>query len=221
MRNWGIVVTAFYALILIVLAGAGVPWLADSLNWWESFGPAWIGVAAMVAGQALLLFLSVDSSFRMRRQRAHIKVTATLVGFMVAFLFMGLFMTLAVTPTVDQKLFSWLGFVPANFEVAAVVAAALLIWAAWGVVFYLYSRRSSNVVQTAVNWLITGSVLELLIVVPCHIIVRHKNDCTAPYVSAYGVASGIAVMLLAFGPSVLFLYSRKLQEYKEKAEKRA
>ena len=41
------------------------------------------------------------------------------------------------------------------------------IWLLWGIVFYLYFRNSTQVMTRAVSWLLKGSVLELLIAVPC------------------------------------------------------
>jgi hypothetical protein len=55
---------------------------------------------------------------------------------------------------------------------------------------------------------------QLLIVVPCHIIVR-RQDCCAPMVTSFGIATGIAVMLLSFGPSALLLYKKRLEEYRK------
>jgi len=88
-----------------------------------------------------------------------------------------------------------------------------LAWVPWGIVFYLYLRRSNAVVTRTVTWLLRGSVLELLIAVPCHVIVRRRTDCSAPIATSYGIGTGIAIMLLSFGPSVMLLYKKRLDAY--------
>ena len=87
------------------------------------------------------------------------------------------------------------------------------LWVLWGIVFYLYFRNSSASVSRLMSWLLKGSILELLIVVPCHVIVRRRHDCSAPLATSFGIATGIAIMLLSFGPSVLFLYKKRLDSY--------
>ena len=87
------------------------------------------------------------------------------------------------------------------------------IWVLWGIVFYLYFRNSTQVTTRAVSWLLKGSVLELLIAVPAHVWVRRRGDCSAPLATSFGIVTGIAVMLLSFGPSVLLLYKRRLDAY--------
>jgi len=86
-------------------------------------------------------------------------------------------------------------------------------WLFWGIVFYFFLRNSSRVVTRILSWLLTGSVLELLIAVPCHVIVRRRHDCSAPAATSFGIVTGIAIMLLSFGPSVLFLYKKRLDAY--------
>ena len=76
-----------------------------------------------------------------------------------------------------------------------------------------------DIVSRAINWLLRGSVLELLIAVPVHVIVRRRGECSAPVATSFGITTGIAVMLLAFGPSVLILYRRRLEQYSRKASR--
>jgi hypothetical protein len=83
----------------------------------------------------------------------------------------------------------------------------------WGILFYLYLRNSLEITTRAVSWLLKGSVLELLVAVPCHILVRRRDDCSAPVATSFGIVTGIAVMLLSFGPSVLLLYKKRLDAY--------
>ena len=87
------------------------------------------------------------------------------------------------------------------------------LWLLWGILFYFYFRNTSSVVTGIISWLLKGSVLELLIVVPCHVIVRRRHDCSAPLATSFGIATGIAIMLLSFGPSVLLLYKKRLEAY--------
>ena len=61
------------------------------------------------------------------------------------------------------------------------------------------------------RWLVAGSVLELLIAVPSHIIVNRRHDCTAPFVSSFGVATGLAMLLMSIGPGALFLYRARMR----------
>ena len=226
MRNWGIVITAFYALVVTVLFSYGMVFLAEvgdtidfrfENNMEDILPGALIPTAFLVGGQILLLFLSVDTSWRRLKPQRHARLTAGLVGIMVTILTFAVFFAIAMAhsgdrfdiPIVDE-------IIPPGLELTVLLVTVAVIWGFWGIVFYTYSKRALNVVDSAVRWLIRGSVLELLIAVPCHIIVRQREWCCAQYVSAYGIAAGIAIMLLAFGPSALFLYQRKLSEYKDR-----
>ena len=226
MRNWGIVVTAFYAIVVLLLLSFGMISLAE--NWWDSdqnfqsdFGElvliSLIPTAFLVCGQVLLLFLSVDTSWRRLKPQRHAKVTAGLVGIMVTILMVAICLAIATALWGDDFNIPILNDIDHDgLRLVVFLATIAVIWGMWGIVFYRHSKRSSDVADSAVSWLIKGSVLELLIAVPCHIIVRQREWCCAQYVSAYGIAAGVAIMLMAFGPSALFLYKKKLEEYRHR-----
>ena len=67
------------------------------------------------------------------------------------------------------------------------------------------------------RWLLRGSILELLIAVPSHIIVRRRGDCCAPAGTFWGIATGISIMLLCFGPGVFFLFVARFKRLQLKS----
>jgi hypothetical protein len=88
------------------------------------------------------------------------------------------------------------------------------LWAFWSVVFVLYYRRAPARMAEATGWLLKGSILELLVAVPAHVIVRRRDDCSAPDVTAFGIITGTAVTLMCFGPGLIALYQRRKQPYR-------
>ena len=217
MRKWGILVSIFYALIVLVLIVPGavflmgdnptLPRVIGALREASGEWLLWLPVLAVLAGQALLLFLSVDTSQKRLKPRAHILVSCTVTGMLLALLVTAAVLSMGLAISSDK-------FMDKYFDTAAeVVGFWLIAWLLWGVVFYWYARNSAEIVTRAVSWLLKGSVLELLIAVPCHVIVRRRHDCSAPIVTSFGIGTGIAIMLLSFGPSILFLIKKRLGSY--------
>ncbi len=219
MRKWGVLISGAYALIVLVLLvpgaafilypGAPPNWVAlyEGVTEFYQAWIAWIPIAIVLSGQALLLFLSVDTSWRRLKPRAHVLVSCSVTAMLVALLILAALSSLAAGVYGDDV----------DSTLGPVLAAWAFLWLLWGFLFYRHVRDSTDVVSRAVSWLIKGSVLELLIAVPCHIVVRARGDCTAPAVTAFGIATGIAIMLLAFGPSVLLLYKKRLEGYSKRA----
>jgi hypothetical protein len=156
-------------------------------------------------GQFLLVSLSVDTSDRWLKPRTRIVFSIVVAGLLLAVLtFAAVFSIAVASRGVEAVDWAW----------AVLIGALFVPWVIWSIAFYRYSRNTDDVVSRAVTWLLRGSVLELLIAVPSHVIVRRRNDCCAPAVTAFGIASGIAIMLLSFGPSVLFLFKRRMESLK-------
>jgi hypothetical protein len=219
MRKWGILISVFYALIVLGLLVPGAVFLYGdkSSSWREFFGGvggvysawlSWIPIGIVLAGQALLLFLSVDTSRKRLKPRAHILVSSSLTAILLALLTFAALLSLAAGVYGD-KLDDSFFF---NSE-AKVVGMCGLLWLFWGILFYLYFRNSTELLTRAVTWLLRGSILELLVAIPCHVIVRRRQECSAPAATSFGIATGIAIMLLSFGPSVLLLYKKRLDAY--------
>ena len=206
MRKWGAVITLFYALVVLLLIVPGAVWIAkgELLVIYKQW-IAWFPIVIVIAGQALLLFLTVDTSFQRLKPRAHILVSCAVAGTLWALLSGAAIFAVGVGIYGDRFGGKFLD------EYALHCWGAL--WAVWLVVFYAYFRNSSATITRVTSWLLKGSVLELLIAVPAHVAARRRHDCSAPAVTSFGIATGIAIMLLCFGPSVLLLYKKRMNEY--------
>jgi hypothetical protein len=229
MRKWGVIITLFYiaVLALVILPLWIILWAdasSTSTSFWDRYPWPWApeGWVAMlsdldilglilfalwwlivIAGQAILLFVSVDTSFRRLKPRRHILVSIASVSALVALL------SAAVVLSIGEA-------IRGDDLHPYVLWSVVPFWLVWGLVFYRYKAGMPDKLKRMTGWLLKGSILELLIVVPCHIIVRQRGECCAGTVTAFGIATGIAIMLLAFGPSVLFLYQKKLAEYSQR-----
>lgn len=218
MRKWGIVISVFYALILlgVLLPVFGLlaedkfynlpqffKDMVEACRSWE----VWTTFGILMIGQVLLLFLSVDTSQKRLRPRAHILISCAVAAILTALISCSMIWSLGVAVRGDKFPISFTG---SELDMLGWLGA---LWLIWGILFYFYFRNSSEVITRIISWLLKGSVLELLVAVPCHVIVRRRHDCSAPAVTSFGIVSGIAIMLLSFGPSVLFLYKKRLDSY--------
>ena len=87
----------------------------------------------------------------------------------------------------------------------------------------LLRRRPSAVVSYSQDsalpiprWLMRGSVLQLLVAVPSHVMVRDRGDCCAPLGAFWGITTGLSVMLFCFGPGVFFLFADRFSRLRPK-----
>jgi hypothetical protein len=94
-------------------------------------------------------------------------------------------------------------------------------WLIWSIVFYRFYRDAEprTLLQRLTAWLIRGSILELLVAVPSHIIVRRRDDCCAPGFTFFGMATGVVIMALAFGPGLFFLFRKRFEKMKPRSKR--
>jgi hypothetical protein len=94
----------------------------------------------------------------------------------------------------------------------------LVNWLIWSCIFRTFARNTDpdSYIRRLMKWLLRGTILELLIALPSHIIVRHKDVCCAHGITAAGIAAGLAVMLISFGPGIYYLYAERIESKKVK-----
>jgi hypothetical protein len=81
-------------------------------------------------------------------------------------------------------------------------------WLFWSVLFLLAYKNTPRL-KIFSQWLtvlLAGSLLELLITIPAHIVVSRRPGCFAGMYTGLGIVAGILVMFWAFGPGIIFLF---------------
>lgn len=93
----------------------------------------------------------------------------------------------------------------------AVLACVPLVWVVWAAVFWFVSRSTDPLTVNGrlYKTLLAGSVLEFLVAVPMHLIVRQRDECCAGVYTTVGIAVGLIVAVIALGPAVFFLFFRR------------
>jgi hypothetical protein len=238
MKRWAILTVLLYALALVVLT-LPVIWIA--FNGWSENGVSlqnalkmyqrwgyWLWVAVLVAGQALLLLLPINIAERRLPARRPLKTPVIVTAFFLANLgFTGLLSMLCLYFKEDG--INFFGYFlpfkanqvsPTDFSTAfGAVIIGLAFWIIWAIIFRSFTRSDDPdaLLKRVTRWLLRGSILELLVAVPSHIIVRRRGDCCAPLGTFWGIATGISIMLLCFGPGVFFLFVERCRRLQPKS----
>lgn len=215
MKRWGFLVAALYAAILV-----GVITPLWPLFTWDARGFAvyrsweyWAVFAVLVLAQGLLLLVPIDLSERRLRPRRHLLVPVVTSAFLFAVLVFGIFVSAQCGIYGDKIEAPWNAWGPGG-GLAVILALVAALWLLWGLLFWRFGRTRdpASLTRKLTSWLLAGSILELLVAIPSHLITRHRHDCCAPAVTFIGIATGLSVMLLSFGPGILFLYAERIRK---------
>ncbi|HEY2951880.1 MAG TPA: hypothetical protein VGK40_04810 [Verrucomicrobiae bacterium] len=238
MKRWAILTVALYAVILLLLTvplflAYGFKWslhapphvamtvsLTDAFDLYREWG-YWVWLGVMVLGQALLLFVPVRIAERRLTARRHVLVPVITAAFLLANVVLGAVFAVASAVFGDKAggIFELFGNGNAAIELLNVAFFPVLLWVIWGFVFYRSSKTldADSLTKHLTRRLLRGSILELLVAVPSHIIVRGRDDCCAPMGSFWGIVTGLTVMLLSFGPGVFFLFVERMARLRPKS----
>jgi hypothetical protein len=206
MKRWALVVVALYLLILVVLtvpvtllAFAPQASAKDIAEVYLCF-PYWLWVGVMMLGQAALLVVPVRIATRRPVARRSLLWPIVTAGLMMGALATGALYSLYECAMRDKALDDWFRW--------GAIGAGVVIWCAWAALFYRSSRgvEPTGVISHQCRLMFRGSILELLVAVPTHIVARSRDYCCAGAMTFVGLTLGISVMLFSFGPAVFFLY---------------
>jgi len=208
MKRWALIVAALYAALLLVMTVPAI-WLAfapklrlgETVNafvWW----PYWLWLAIMFTSQVALLSVPVRVASLRPVPRGPIWRTILAGGLMAGGLAGGAFLSIYE--------FLVRGYLSNKFLWTA-IGLAILTWGIWALVFFRMSRgmEPGDIVSRQCRYLIRGSILELLIAVPTHIVARYRDYCCAGFMTFIGLTMGVSVMLFAYGPAVFFLFAER------------
>jgi len=237
MKRWAILTALLYAAALIFLT---VPVLWICFNGWSAKGVSlahtfklyrhwsyWVWLAILLAGQALLLLVPIQIAERRLPARRPLMVPVIVTAFFLANLCFAALLTLLMLYFQEDGL-NFFGYFKAfkpnqvapsdiSTEFGALITL-LALWIIWAIVFRSFAKTDSPeaLLKRGAQWLLRGSILELLVAVPSHIIVRRRGDCCAPMGTFWGIATGISVMLLCFGPGIFFLFVKRFKQLQPK-----
>ena len=215
MKRWPIVIIVFYVLAVVGQS----PWCYFVVaSFWknvdQSLGALVLTVPSLivlVGGGLLLLAIRVEIRFQRLQARRSIAVPATIACL--------LFLLLVFCALLSFGVGKWGDGFSSHLSSYYLLLWMLFLWCVWALLFYRYfkAKGTESFVRRTLNWLLAGSVLELLVAVPSHIISCRRHDCCAPILSLWGISIGLSIMLLSLGPGVVFLYMERIARKKRRA----
>ncbi len=226
-KRWPVITILLYALwvtiiftpiVLFIAFGLGEPngmALADIyefiLGLYGYFWPFWIFCAILIISQILLLIIPVKIVKQRPKPQRGLWLTAIAAAALFAIVILGIVWSIVAAISGDYSIEGIIFLLALIF--------LLVNWLVWSCIFRAFARNTDprSYIRRLMKWLLRGTILELLIAVPSHVIVRHKEVCCAHGVTAAGIATGLAIMFISFGPGIYFLYAERIESKKTKS----
>ena len=224
MKRFAITITLLYGAIILVLTlpvilAAFYPEILpkDAIQTFTQW-IYWVLLAIMIACQAALLGIPVRVESRRPVTKKPVIFLIVASALLAAAMILGIAAAIGEALSKQPDLPSGLNSLMLGMQtnnvflketvVRSAIAGFLLMWLIWGLIFFRWSKKLEprTFVERQCRLLFAGSVLELLVAVPTHILARSRDYCCAGFSTFIGIALGISVMLLSFGPGVFFLY---------------
>jgi hypothetical protein len=209
MKRWALVVAGLYVSTLAVLT---VPFVLltllpkvsaeDALKAYVQW-QYWVWLAVMALSQFALLLVPVRVAGRRPVTKGALWPALLASGLMAGALLAGAAYSLLEFLTGGASYPDWLKLLP--------IGLGLWMWGVWALLFLDLgnAEAADSIISRQCQLLLKGSILELLIAVPTHIVARSRDYCCAGLMTFIGLTMGVSVMLFSFGPAVLVLYAAR------------
>lgn len=184
-------------------------WPAEALREWGF----WLTISALTIAQFALLRIPVTVANRRPLKQRSLWTTVIAAAFMMSLVLSGACLSVweFIAKDVDLPL--------EDKSLPVTLLIVVVLWMAWAIYFYRVTNDAAAEIQMGQlkRFLWTGSILDLLIAIPTHIVARQRDYCCAGMLTFIGLTCGIAVMLFAFGPAVYFLFVHRWKRLHPKA----
>lgn len=204
----------FLGLYLVIVLGLFASAYADFLPMWlfplnaltGSLYATLLVLLITFGSQALFVFsagtLNLCRPIRRRRLLAPVVIASLMMTILVG----GVSLSLLELFTIDDE-----GIIIVIFWALICVS-----WVVWSIVLFARYKEMDRyaAVKGLISTMLAGSLLELLVAVPSHLVVSRRPGCFVGLSTACGITSGIAVMLWSFGPGIILMFLRKRREQK-------
>jgi uncharacterized membrane protein len=208
MKIW---VTLTILLYLLCVSIAVIPFVlvlsgssSEASGVFSIFFYLFVPIFLVVQGTLLLVPTGIVHERPIRRRG--IVISAVITAIPMAILTSSFFLSIGLMIWGEDKTFKYADDLPS-------LISLIIFWMGWGFVFLRHYQTSSpqSHISRMTRWLLRGSILELVVAIPSHIISRHRKECCAPEVTLLGIAAGLAIALLSFGPGIFFLFAQKIK----------
>ena len=228
-KLWAMFTVFLYAvsLLLLTVPVAVPPWASRSRTLWASTtnGYTCSGSACCWPGNSSCS--CCPSIFRnaVCPWRRPLKVPIIVTAFFLANLcFAGLVSLLCASFNKDAGcalcvilFFSWGQELPLPWTFGPPIVTATIFWVVWAAIFRYYAKADDEAafLRRATRWLLAGACWNSLLPYPA------TSSCAAAKTAVrprhiLGIATGISVMLLCFGPGVYFLFVKRMNQLKRR-----
>jgi hypothetical protein len=219
MKKWAMLTAILYvvAIALLTVPVATLLWPKGSRPWFFLYFEYgyWIWVGFIILCALLLMAAPVRLGRTGNRSRRPLALTIAATGLLLTLLVFGAAFSIGEVLAHSHGA-DWLG-TDGTTAVFRLVVTTAALWMFWAGALYWVTRRAAPLAaaRTVALTLLAGSILELLVAVPSHVIVRGRAECCAGLYTSLGLVTGISVMFLSLGPGVFFLYRERMARIRQ------